>query len=85
MAEKSTFLLLKGLSDPDSSDIGDDATIIGGNCTQRCNTQRMTIMFQVPTVTEGEEDDQSAIEAINKMNLMIKTLVNKLPKICIGP
>ena len=42
------------------------------------NSVQMTIMFKTPGEKEGVDNDDAPIEAILKMNEMIKALTNKL-------
>ena len=87
-AEKSSFVLLKSLTDSTlalDTPHSDDETVQNENTHAKLNSQRMTIMFQVPKLDEESTGDNSALAAIEQMNSMIKTLVNKLPKVRVGP
>ena len=45
----------------------------------------MTMMFVIPSKEEGVDDDEAPTEAIKKINLLLKTVINKIPNIRIGP
>lgn len=45
----------------------------------------MAMMFVVPSKEDGIDDGDAPIEAIKKINLMVKTVINKIPGIRIGP
>ena len=44
----------------------------------------MTMMFVILSKEEGIDDGNAPIEVIKKVNLMLKTLINKIPGIRIG-
>ncbi len=86
MQEKSSFLYLKYLSDSHfSQDIVDDDTVPGNNSTEKYHSQRMTIMFTVPNKEDNTEDNEDVLIAIGIINQMIELLINKLPKVRLGP
>ena len=69
MQEKSSFLLLKSLSDSHfSQGIADDDTVPGNNSTEKYHSQRMTIMFTLPKEEEGTKETDAALTAIDKIN-----------------
>ena len=45
----------------------------------------MSMMITVPGNNKGIDEDEAPLEAIRKMNLMIKSLINKIPSIKLGP
>ena len=67
-----------------SSEIIDNDTV-QGNSTNTWHTQHTTMMFLVPKLDEEADNNEVALSAIDKMNQMIQTLINKLPSIRIGP
>ena len=49
------------------------------------NDTRLTMMFMVPGEDKGIDEEEAPLEAIRRMNAMIKSLINKLPSIRLGP
>ena len=86
MAEQTTFLQLKALQDKKEVDPvhEDDNTVNGNNRSINLRSHRMTIMFSLPKQEDGK-DYEAPLVAIEKMNAMISSLVNKLPKVRLGP
>ena len=76
---KSTFLLQKEIND--CSDVYDEDTSTQNHVTNKefCNSVRMTMMFKIPSETEGCSTEEAPLIAIKKMNDMLKALSNKLP------
>ena len=86
MQEKSSFLLLKSLSDSHfSQDAADNDTVLGKNSIGKYHSQRMTIMFTLPKEEDDTEETEATLTAIDKINQMLNLLVNKLPKVRLGP
>lgn len=81
----STFLLHKKHHDgqsPQTINLSDDITVGQENrltTSKYHNSIRMTMMFKIPSKKEGCSDENAPKLAIQKMNMMIKTLSNKLP------
>ena len=80
----STFLLHKLVYDRQhgqDANLSDDSTVGHENSSSHdfSNSVRMTMMFKLPIKQEECSDNDAPITAIKKMNLMIKTLTNKLP------
>ena len=80
----SSFILLKDICDNKISDDDDSNTVNASNSEDRVST-RMTIMFSVPAAAEDDDDSVPPLQAIDKMNGMISSLINKLPSVRIGP
>ena len=79
----STFLIHKAFTNDDLSiNLSDDDTVSHENAkkstTSFTNSIRMTMMYKLPSKKEGCSDEDAPKFAINKMNLMIKVLTNKL-------
>ena len=45
----------------------------------------MSLMVKVPGTDKGIDKEEAPIEAIRKINLMIKSLINKIPSVKLGP
>ena len=87
----TSFHLLKKLHDKgitrtnNSVDFADDETVCQGTEAIEHHRVRMTMMFVIPSKEEGVDDDEAPTEAIKKINLLLKTVINKIPNIRIGP
>ena len=85
LSKMSTFLLHKKVHDDEPSpiiNVDDDDTVTHENSSSTKSfphSVRMTMMFKLPQKKEGCTDDDAPITAIQKMNLMLKSLTNKLP------
>ena len=84
-SKHSTFLLQKQLYDEmhpvsdDTMDISDDETIVIEKLAPNMNSVSMTMMFKTPGKEEVIDDDDAPIEAILKINEILKALKNKVP------
>ena len=69
------------------NDVGldDDATVPCSPLSRSLLRTRMSMMVTVPGTDKGIDEDEAPLEAIRKMNLMIKSLINKIPSIKLGP
>ena len=79
---RSTFHLLKMVSSKFNKEICDDDTVEHEKLN---NDTRLTMMFMVPGEDKGIDEEEAPLEAIRRMNAMIKSLINKLPSIRLGP
>ena len=81
----STFLLHKNLHDEKNTQpitLSDEETVEQENLISSSKFQhsvRMTMMFKMPSKKDGCSDEEAPKIAIQKMNMMLKTLTNKLP------
>ena len=87
----TSFHLLKKLHDKGITrtnccvDFADDDTVCQGSETLDYDMVRTTMMFVVPSKEDGIDDNDAPFEAIKKINLMLKTVITKIPGIRIGP
>ena len=87
----TSFLLLKKLHDKGITrvnncvDFADDETVCQGAESIDYHRIRMTMMFVIPSQEDGVDEDEAQMEAIKRINLLLKTTINKIPSIRIGP
>ena len=80
-SKRSLFLIQKDICNNKTAGIGNDDTVKLKNKT-RTEFPRsvcMTMMFKVPSIKYGIDDDDAPLEATSKMDEMLKALINKLP------
>lgn len=65
-----------------NKEICDDDTV---EHEKLCNNARLTMMFLVPDKDKGIDEEEAPLEVIRRMNAMIKSIINKLPTIRLGP
>lgn len=79
---QSTYHVLKMVSSKFNQKIYDDDTV---DHAKLCNDARLIMIFMVPGKEKGIDEKEAPLEAIRRMNAMIKSLINKLPSIRLGP
>lgn len=77
-----TFHLLIIVSSKLKKEICDEITV---EHEKLCNEVRLTIMFVVLGDYNGMNEDKAPLEAIQRMNAMLKCIINKVPTIQLGP
>ena len=70
----------KGLQN--TTDFSDDVTV--GNASDLMS-QRFSMMYVVPGTEKGIDEDEAPLEAIRRMNEMIRSLINKCPSVKFRP
>ena len=81
----TTFHILKSIYDRGLFSLTEesaDATI-GNESELIC--RRFFMMYVVPGTEKGIDDKEAPLEAIRRMNQMVKSLINKYPSVKFGP
>ena len=82
----SSFHIVKSLlSSHISIDNSDSATVVLGSKAKCSGKIRMSMMIAIPGANKGIDEDEAPLEAIRKMNNMVKSLINKIPSIKLIP
>ena len=81
----TTFHLCKNLHDRSlQNDLSDDITVTNGSSTKYL-TQRLSMMLSIPGIEKGIDEDEAPLEAVRKINAMLRSLVNKVPSVKFVP
>ena len=81
----TSFHLCKDVHDRTlERDFSDEDTVSNTNSSKYSN-QRLSMMFSIPSLEKGIDEDEAPLEAIRQVNQMLHSLVNKVPSVRFGP
>ena len=80
----SSFHIIRNTLNHNSEGLDDDITVDCGPLSPLTRT-RLSMMVSVPGTDKGIDEEEAPLEAIRKINLMVKCLINKIPSIKLGP
>ena len=81
---KTSFHIIRDSLNSNSSGLDDDVTVDCGPLSSSLFRTRMSLMVTVPGTDKDIDKDEAPIKVIRKINLMIKSLINRIPSVKLG-